>query len=63
MHVDTLLKLGGGGSCHVLVWECKTSSKGMNDMTQFQGGLQFINFSEEVLELEQVVRQAEDQVF
>jgi hypothetical protein len=32
-------------------------------MTQCQGGLQFLKLSEEVMELDQVVRQAEDQVF
>jgi hypothetical protein len=41
----------------------KTNSKWMNDATQCQGGLQFLNLSEEVMELDQVVRQAEDQAF
>jgi hypothetical protein len=41
----------------------KTSSKGMNGMNQCQGGLKFLNLSEEVIELDNVVRQSEDQLF
>jgi hypothetical protein len=35
----------------------------MNNMTQCQGGLQFLNLSEELLEWYQVIRQSEDQIF
>jgi hypothetical protein len=34
--------------------------KGKHDMTQNQGSLQFINLAEQVMELDQVVRQRED---
>jgi hypothetical protein len=35
----------------------------MNNMTQCQGGLEFLNLCEKVMELDQVVIQAKDQVF
>jgi hypothetical protein len=37
------------------------NTKGNHDMTQHQGSLQFVNLSEQVMELDQVVRQREDQ--
>jgi hypothetical protein len=37
------------------------NTKGHHDMTQNQGALQFINLAEQVTELDQVVRQREDQ--
>jgi hypothetical protein len=54
---------GDSGATNIPKLNNKTSSKGMKDMTQSQGGLQFLNLSEEVMGLDQVVRQAEDQVF
>jgi hypothetical protein len=36
------------------------NTKGHHDMTQNQGALQFINLAEQVMELDQVVRQRED---
>jgi hypothetical protein len=37
------------------------NTKGHHDMTQKQGALQFINLAEQVMELDQVVRQRVDQ--
>jgi hypothetical protein len=37
------------------------NTKGHHDMTQNQGALQFINLAEHIMELDQVVRQREDQ--
>jgi hypothetical protein len=55
--------IGDSGATRIPQLNNKTSSKGMNDMTQCQGGLQFPNLSVEVMQLDQVVRQSEDQVF
>jgi hypothetical protein len=40
----------------------KNGTKGLHDMTQYQGGLQFVNLTEEVMELDQVCRETNDQV-
>jgi hypothetical protein len=55
--------IGDSGATSIPQLNNKTRSKGTNDMNQCQGGLQFLNLSEEVMELDQVARQSEDQAF
>jgi hypothetical protein len=52
--------MGKPGATSIPIINTK-NTKGHNDTTQNQGALQFINLAEQVMELDQVVRQREDQ--
>jgi hypothetical protein len=52
--------MGKPGSTSIPIINTK-NTKGYHDMTQHQGALQFINLAEQVMELDQAVRQREDQ--
>jgi hypothetical protein len=52
--------IGDSGATYIPKINKRTNSKWMNDMTQSQSALQFLSISEEVMDLDQIVRQAED---
>jgi hypothetical protein len=51
-----------GGATNIPQLNKNRGTKGLHDMTQCQGGLQFTSLAEEVMELDQVCRQTDDQV-
>jgi hypothetical protein len=57
-----LQSIGNGGATNIHQLNKNIVTKGLHDMTQCQGGLQFMNISEEAMELDQVCRQIDDQV-
>jgi hypothetical protein len=56
-----LPSLGNGGETNIPQLKKNSGTKGLHDMTQCQGGLQFMNLAEEVMELDQVFHQTDDQ--
>jgi hypothetical protein len=53
-----LPSIGNGGATNIPQLNKNSGTKGLHDMTQWQGGIQFMNLTEEVMELDQfVVRQ------
>jgi hypothetical protein len=54
--------IGNGGATKIPQLNKNIGTKGIHDMTHCQGGLQFMNLAEEVMELDQVCRQIDDQV-
>jgi hypothetical protein len=56
-----LPSIGSEGETNTPQLNKNNCTKVLHDMTQFQGGLQFMNLAEEVLVLDQVCRQTEDQ--
>jgi hypothetical protein len=57
-----LPSIGNGGATNIPQLNTNSGTKGLRDITQCQGGLQFTNLAEEVMELDQVCRQTDDQV-
>jgi hypothetical protein len=57
-----LPSIGNCGATNIPQLNKNSGRKGLHDMTQCQGGLQFMNLAEEVMELDQVCRQTDDQV-
>jgi hypothetical protein len=57
-----LPSIGNGGATNIPQLNKNNGTKGLHDMKQCQGGLQFMNLAEEVMELDQVCRQTDDQV-
>jgi hypothetical protein len=57
-----LPSIGNGGATNIPQLNKNIFTKGLHVMTQCQGGLQFMNLAEEVMELDQVCRQTDDQV-
>jgi hypothetical protein len=57
-----LPSIGNSGATNIPQINKNGGMKGLHDMMQCQGGLQSMNLSEEVMELDQVCRQTEDQV-
>jgi hypothetical protein len=57
-----LPSIGNGGATNITQLNKNAGTKGLHDMTQCQRGLQFMNFTEEVMELDQVCHHTEDQV-
>jgi hypothetical protein len=57
-----LPSIGNSGATHILQLNKNGGMKGIHDMIQCQGGLQFTHLAEEVMELDQVCCQTEDQV-
>jgi hypothetical protein len=57
-----LPSIGNGGATNIPQLNKNSGTKGLHDMTQCQGGIQFMNLAEEVMELDQVCRQTDDQV-
>jgi hypothetical protein len=57
-----LPSIGNGGATNIPELNKNIGTKGLNDMTHCQGGFQFMNLAEEVMELDQVCRQTDDQV-
>jgi hypothetical protein len=57
-----LPSIDNGGATNIPQLNKNSGMKGLLDMTQCQGGLQFMNLAEEVMELDQVCRQTDDQV-
>jgi hypothetical protein len=57
-----LPSIGNGGATNIPQLNNNSITKGLHDMTQCQGGIQFMNLAEEVMELDQVCRQTDDQV-
>jgi hypothetical protein len=57
-----LLSIGNSGATHIPQINKNISTEGIHDMTQCQGGLQFTNLADEVMELDQVSYQTEDHV-
>jgi hypothetical protein len=55
---NRLPAIGDLGAASIPQLNNNKSSKGMNNMTQCQGGLKFLNLSEQVMELDQVVQYA-----
>jgi hypothetical protein len=51
-----LPSIGNGGATNIPQLNKNSGAKGLHDMTQCQGGLQFMNLAEEVMELDQVCR-------
>jgi hypothetical protein len=60
--VYQLPSIGNGAATNIPQLNKNSGTKGLHDMTQCLGGLQFMNLSEEVMELDQVCRQTDDQV-
>jgi hypothetical protein len=52
-----LPSIGNGGATNISQLKKNGGTKGLCDMTQRQGGLQFMNLADEVMELDQVFRQ------
>jgi hypothetical protein len=57
-----LPSIGNGGATNIPQLNNNIGTKGLHDMTQCQGGLQFMNLAEEVMGLDQVCHQTDDQV-
>jgi hypothetical protein len=57
-----LPSIGNGGATNITQLNKNSGTKGLHDMTQCQGGLQFMNLAEEVMKLDQVCRQTDDRV-
>jgi hypothetical protein len=57
-----LPSIGDGGATNIPQLNKNSGTKGLHDMTQCQGGLQFMNLEEQVMELDQVCCQTDDQV-
>jgi hypothetical protein len=57
-----LPSIGNGGATNIPQLNKNSGTEGLHDMTQCQGGLQFMNLAEEVMELDQVCRHTDDQV-
>jgi hypothetical protein len=57
-----LPSIGNGGATNIPQLNKNDGTNGLHDMTHCQGGLQFMNLAEEVMELNQVCHQTEDQV-
>jgi hypothetical protein len=57
-----LPSIGNGGATTIPQLNKNSGTKGLHDMTQCQGGLQFMNLTEEVMQLDQVCLQTDDQV-
>jgi hypothetical protein len=57
-----LPSIGNGGATNIPQLNKNIGTKGLHDMTQCRGGLQFMNLAEEVMELDQVCLQTDDQV-
>jgi hypothetical protein len=57
-----LPSIGNRGTTNIPRLNKNNGTKGLHDMTQCKGGLQFMNLAEEVMELDQVCRQTDDQV-
>jgi hypothetical protein len=49
-----LPSIDNGGETNIPQLNKNGGTKGLHDMTQYQGGLQFMNLAEEVMELDQV---------
>jgi hypothetical protein len=54
--------LGNGGATNIPQLNKNSGTKGIHDITQCQGGLQFMNLAEEVMEFDQFCRKTDDQV-
>jgi hypothetical protein len=57
-----LPSIGNGGATNIHQLNKNSGTKGIHDMTQCQGGPQFMNLAEEAMELDQVCRQTDYQV-
>jgi hypothetical protein len=57
-----LPSIGNGGATNIPQLNTNNSTKGLHDMTKYQGGIQFTNLAEEVVELDQVCRQIDDHI-
>jgi hypothetical protein len=57
-----LPSIGNGGTTNIPQLNKNIGTNGLHYMTQCQGGLQFMNLAEEVMELDHVCRQTDDQV-
>jgi hypothetical protein len=57
-----LPSIGNGGATTIHQLNKKRGTEGLHDMTQCQGGIQFMNLAEEVMELNQVCRHTYAQV-
>jgi hypothetical protein len=57
-----LPSIGNGDATNITQLNKNSGTHGLHDMTQCQGGIQFMNLAEEVTELDQVCRQTGDQV-
>jgi hypothetical protein len=57
-----LPSIGNTGATNIPQLKKNGDTKGLHDMTQCQGGIQFMSLAEEVMELDQICHQTEDQV-
>jgi hypothetical protein len=57
-----LSSIGNGGATNIPQLNKNSGTKGLYDMTQCQGGIQFMNLAEDFMALDQVCCQTEDQV-
>jgi hypothetical protein len=57
-----LPSIGNDGATNIPQLNKNSGTKVLHDMTQCQGGLQFMNLAEEVVELDQVFHQKDNQV-
>jgi hypothetical protein len=57
-----LPSIGNGGATNIPQLNKNSGTKGLHNTTQCQGGLNFMNLAEEVMELDQVCHQTDDQV-
>jgi hypothetical protein len=57
-----LPSIGNGGATNIPQVNTNSGTKGLHDMRQCHGRLQFMNLAEEVMDLDQVCRQTDDQV-
>jgi hypothetical protein len=57
-----LPSIGNGGTTNITQLNKNSGTKGLHNITQYQGGIQFMNLVEEVMELDQVCCQTDDQV-
>jgi hypothetical protein len=57
-----LPSIGNGDTTNIPQLNKNSGTKVRHDMTQCQGGLQFMNLAEEVMELDHVCRQTDDQI-
>jgi hypothetical protein len=57
-----LLSIGKSDATNITQLNKNGGTKGLHDMTQCQGGLQFMNPAEDVMELDQACHQTDDQV-
>jgi hypothetical protein len=57
-----LPSIGNGGATNIPQLNKNSGMKGIHDVTQCQGGLQFMSLAEEAMELDQVCHQTDDHV-